>query len=37
VLLADRGDLTGAAEEFQRGADAGDRLAAAALALLQES
>ncbi|MEX5718645.1 tetratricopeptide repeat protein [Geodermatophilus maliterrae] len=37
VLLAERGDLTGAAEEFQRGADAGDQLAAAALQLLQES
>ncbi|WP_089405275.1 tetratricopeptide repeat protein [Geodermatophilus saharensis] len=37
VLLADRGDLAGAAEEFRRGADAGDQLAAAALALLQDS
>ncbi|PRY49268.1 tetratricopeptide repeat protein [Geodermatophilus tzadiensis] len=36
VLLADRGDLTGAAEEFERGAAAGDQLAAAALELLQE-
>jgi tetratricopeptide (TPR) repeat protein len=37
VLLADRGDIAGAAEEFERGAAAGDQLAAAALALLQES
>ncbi|MGY1728916.1 tetratricopeptide repeat protein [Geodermatophilus sp. SYSU D01062] len=37
VLLADRGDLPGAAEEFERGAAAGDQLAAAALALLQGS
>jgi tetratricopeptide (TPR) repeat protein len=37
VLLAERGDLAGAAEEFERGAAAGDQLAAAALALLQES
>jgi tetratricopeptide (TPR) repeat protein len=37
VLLADRGDLAGAAEEFGRGAAAGDQLAAAALQLLQES
>ncbi len=37
VLLADRGDLAGAAEEFERGAAAGDQLAAAALELLQDS
>ncbi|SHF71385.1 Tetratricopeptide repeat-containing protein [Geodermatophilus nigrescens] len=37
VLLADRGDIAGAAEEFERGAAAGDQLAAAALKLLQES
>lgn len=35
VLLADRGDLDGAAEQFALGAAAGDQLAVAALRLLQ--